>query len=345
MAKKILKTFVIFYICLFKTNIFDFLRYYNSKSKNIIYLSSIKGSFSNEVFVWEMSAINFFLKNKKDFKIKFNLDGIKDSNIIWSPSEAIFRKKFKEYSTSIIKIAREAESNGNRILPCSSEMLFWENKSFMYKSFEEKDILHPKTLILEASKEIPESLNYPILLKGEFSSGSKDIFKIDSKKHLIEKIEKERFSMKFNNLILQKLLNIRKDLRVTIVDKEVVLFYWRINPSKDWKPTASSYGSSISFDDYPYKWNSYFFEVMDKLDLKMAAFDFAWEDDNLDFKPYLLEVSPRFSPNPVFNHKDLTYGEWKKKLFSKNSYAKLQTDLIYKINQLYLERFFKKNKT
>ena len=143
--------------------------------------------------------------------------------------------------------------------------------------------------------------------------------------------------------LFQELLNIRKDFRITFVGDEIVLTYWRLNPNDEWRPTASSYGSKISFDNFPDIWQSYFLEVMNKLNLRMAAFDYAWEDDDLNTKPYLLEVSPRFSPNPRYDPIDISYSEWKKRIFSRNSYASLQVKQIFKINTTYLKKFFKAN--
>ena len=344
MIKKLLKSFYVLFLCISKINFLAFLRLYNSKSKNVVLISSIKGKYSNEIFMWEMSAINFFLNREEDFKISFDIKEHENSSILWSPSESIFRKKHRDYSTSIIEMAKRAESKNNILLPSSSEMSYWENKSFMYTEFQNKNILHPSTTIINSKEEIPDYLEYPLLLKGEFSSGSKDIYKVLDKSDLESCIYQNNFDQKFNNLILQQLLNIRKDLRITIVDDQIVLSYWRINPSDEWMPTASRYGSFISFDNYPDDWTGYFLDVIRKLKLPMGAFDFAWQDDNLDSTPYLLEVSPRFSPNPVFKSPVSSYGEWKKKLFSRNSYAKLQSNLVYEINNLYLSKFFRSKK-
>lgn len=339
MFKKIIKFILIVFIFQKKIGFRPFINNYNKKSNNVIYISSVNGVLSNEVFIWEMSTIYYFTKNSINFRLSTNLNKIKSSKIFWSPAESIFKKKPKNYSNSIISIAKKLESN-NFILPSSSEMKFWENKAYMHRIFKEKEILHPLTRIISTNEEIPKDLTFPILLKGEFSSGSKDIFKINDYEELHNIIERNKFVKRFDNYIFQELLDMRKDLRVTIVNKEVVLSYWRINPSDEWKPTASSFGSFIEFDDYPDQWNSYFFEVMQKLNLKMAAFDYAWQDDDLSSKPYLLEVSPRFSPNPVYKSESVSYGLWKKKLLLKNSYVKLQSELICDISSKYLDSYF-----
>tara|TARA_B100000212_G_scaffold342205_1_gene328206 strand:+ start:1673 stop:2677 length:1005 start_codon:yes stop_codon:yes gene_type:complete len=322
-----------------KISIKNFIKNYDRKSKNIVYVSFIKGTFSNEIFLWEMSTIYFLIKNNLKFRIKYNFDSIKNSIFLWSPSESIFKKKIKNYSLSIISTAEELERNFNKVYPPSSDLKFWENKSYMYKELERKKILHPKTKIFPTKLSLQKNLTFPLLLKGEYSSGSKDIHKFESMDDLSYFLKTSDFKEKFDNYIFQSLLNIKKDLRVTIVNQKVVLSYWRINPHDEWRPTASSHGSYIDFENYPSKWNNYFIETTKILDLKMAAFDFAWENDDFSSIPYLLEVSPRFSPNPVFKNENFSYGKWKKKLFLKKSYPKLQTDLIFNINEEYLSSY------
>ena len=52
-------------------------------------------------------------------------------------------------------MAKRAESKNNILLPSSSEMSYWENKSFMYTEFQNKNILHPSTTIINSKEEIP----------------------------------------------------------------------------------------------------------------------------------------------------------------------------------------------
>ena len=70
------------------------------------------------------------------------------------------------------------------------------------------------------------------------------------------------------------------------------------NAPKNKIENTKKYGSKVIFGDFPYKWEQKILDVHKKLDLDMAAYDIAWDNDNTDDEPYFLEVSPRFSPNP-----------------------------------------------
>ena len=54
-----------------------------------------------------------------------------------------------------------------------------------------------------------------------------------------------------NKIIVQELLNIRKDLRVIVIGNEIFLHYWRINLGGEWRPTSTGFGSKVDFINYP----------------------------------------------------------------------------------------------
>ena len=45
------------------------------------------------------------------------------------------------------------------------------------------------------------------------------------------------------SIVLQKLLNIRRDMRVTVIGNKILYAFWRINPNKEWMTTATKNGS------------------------------------------------------------------------------------------------------
>ena len=336
MFSKIFKFLLILFYSLNKIGLKNFVKFYDNKSNNIVYFSLISGSISNEGLMWEFAYINALINQKKDFKVAFSLKDLVNKNIFWAPTKASLKNKdSNNYSFDLHKMCLDAESK-NVIYPSSVEVEYWENKTFMYKRFSETGIKHPKTIVCKIKNGIPQDLDFPILLKGEHSSSSEDIYKVDSYEHLKHILDTTDYCKKFDHYIFQELIEMRRDLRVTMVEDKVVLAYWRINPDEDWKPTASNYGSIIKFDSYPAQWDSYFKNALKVLGLRMGAFDFVWENDDLSQEPIALEVSPRFSPNPVWNPLNTTYGNWKKKIFIKDSFTKKQLELIFKINSEYV---------
>lgn len=335
---KIIAKSLLSIIYVFKSiNWIKFVKLYDKKSNNIIVLSFIRGKYGNELLFWDFGYIKAFINSNKKFKLSFNFQEQHNSIIYWSPSK--YYSTSIDYSPDLIRIAKKAEENNNRIFPSSNELLFLENKTYMHKFFDSNGIPNPKTDYYNSISEIEQTnLSFPLLLKGEHSSGSQDIYKFDNKSSLLNYLRTSEFCNKFSTILLQRLLNIRRDLRVTIVGDEVVLFYWRINKSDEWKPTASSFGGTISFSDYPQQWHKYFLDHFKKLNIPMGAFDVAWENDDLSTEPLFLEVSSRFSPNPPFiPNENLSYSGWKKMLIGKKVYYKLQCDLIFLIANKYLK--------
>lgn len=319
-----------------KIGIPDFFKFYKNKSNNVVYFSMVSGSISNEGLMWEFAYINALIGQKKDFKVVFSLKNLAGKTIFWAPTKASLKDKgSNNYSRDLHKMSLDAEVN-NILYPSSFEIEYWENKVFMYKRFAETGVKHPKTIICKIKDGIPNNMKFPLLLKGEHSSSSEDIYKIDSYDHLKQILNSSDYCKKFDHYIFQELIEMRKDLRVTMVEDKVVLAYWRINPDEEWKPTASNYGSVIKFDDYPEQWDSHFKNSLKTLGIRMGAFDFVWENDDLSQEPIALEVSPRFSPNPVHDPHNSTYGDWKKKIFLKDSFTKKQLELIFKINSEYV---------
>ena len=117
----------------------------------------------------------------------------------------------------------------------------------------------------------------------------KGVYKIENASQL------EKLNFKNDIYIFQKLLNIRRDLRVTIVGDEIVHFYWRINNSKDWRPTSTGHGSSVDFVNFPEKWRNFIINEFKKLDLVTGALDIAWENDDLNNEPLILRSQSHLS--------------------------------------------------
>ncbi len=341
--RTLFKTILLILYVIRKISWLDLLRYYNRKSPNIIYLSFIGGRYGNEILSWDLSAIEALIELKMQFRCSVQLKGHKNATIFWSPSQNLIDKRISDYASELILISKSLEENNNRMIPSSYEISFLENKAFMYQYFKENDIRMPETIVVNQVSEIPEILSFPLLIKGEHSSGSHDIYKINSKEEMQAFLIDGDYTKKFKHIIIQQLLDIRTDLRVTIVGNEVVLSYWRINPTDEWKPTASSFGGTIKFTDYPNQWHEYILNNFKKLNIGMGAFDVTWDHDDLNSEPYFLEVSPRFSPNPVtVLSNDTTYKKWKKKLFGRNPYYKAQCDLIFSINKKYISNQIQK---
>lgn len=265
--------------------------------------------------------------------------------IIFFGSDSYNTFKFSNYVNSMIFVTENLENQKNDVFPNFNEVKLWENKGYMHDFFELNNIRTPQTTVvnLDGSIDCLKIFDFPYLLKEEHSCSSNGVHKI-TKWEDLEFVE-NKFQLTINNrkVIIQKLLNIRRDLRVIIVGSEIVLHYWRINLSSEWKPTTTGLGSRVDFGNFPEKWRIWIFDQFNKLNIRTGAFDIAWEDDNMQSEPYILEVSPFYQPNPVpRNNIDLVnYGKWKKSIRIINSYQESMIDVIFKIQSHFVKNIIR----
>lgn len=330
MLKKILRLLVNFSLIL-KNGHFRNVSFFDRGSKMILWICPSRRYWISDNFLKDMATASSF--SRKEIKVFIyigkDIGQFEDRNIIFSFNRATNKFGFKNYLTIQHYLTENLTNQFNRIYPNSHEMSLWENKTLMHQRFEELGINAPTTQIVSRPEDI--SLEFPFLLKEEHSFSSNGIHLINDRKELKKCVDNEY--MKRNKFILaQKLINMRRDLRVILVGDEIVLHYWRINKSEDWKPTATGYGSEVDFVSFPEKWRQYIIDVFKSLNLVTGAFDITWENDDLDTEPLILEVSPNYQPNPEVDISKLKvpYGVFKKKIgLGSNSYPSLFARTIF----------------
>jgi hypothetical protein len=225
-----------------------------------------------------------------------------------------------DYTKQLYLIIRELENQSNIVFPTSNEYLYWENKQYMHEQFNKLDISHPNTRVVTKFDDLDiDSLKFPFLIKEVHSCQSNGIYKIKN----IDDLFNLKTKLSNTVFLIQELLNIRRDLRVTIVGSEIVHFYWRINNQTEWKPTSTGHGSSVDFVNFPLQWKKYIVDEFLKFGLITGGLDIAWQDDDLTNKPLLLEISPTYQLNPITSNikHNLNYGNYKKySIFGNKSY-------------------------
>jgi len=209
-------------------------------------------------------------------------------------------------------------AQGNRILPPLDEMLMWENKAHMHRVFEDKKIPCPKTLLIEDKDSLRDELPLPLpfLVKDLHSAGSLGLSVIRKPGDLHALLDDERFLARNEVVLVQELVKMSRDLRVTIIGDRIPCAYWRINPDDNWRPTSTSQGSSVDYGNFPEHWREFLLDIHRRLDLCKGGYDVTWRNDDLDTEPLILEVSPSWEPNPPLDVDNLpcTYGEYKASL-------------------------------
>ena len=318
-------------------------------AKVILWIPSIniKYLISNKI-VNDLGWINSLSESKIKFNIVLSqsIGKYHNKTIILNYSRYFLESfSFKDYSHNFYFMISQLENQGNFVIPSSKEAKLWENKIYMTNKFSQLGISTPKTNIYNSLKEIESSdLKFPFLIKEEHSASAKGVHKITDKIKLRNLLNEDYFSRN-SKVIVQQLLNMRRDLRVIFVGDKIVNYYWRINNEKKWKPTSTGYGSTVDFENFPEYWRSFLTNEFLKLNIYTGAFDVAWQNDNIKSTPKILEVSPNYQLNPKISNKHdlLNYGGYKKKFFlSKRSfdynYIEQTFSAINSIVKLYIKR-------
>lgn len=343
-----LKRIIRFWFSITKVNWIKFIKNYSSREGIVVVIPGIiKNYFINSL---ELDILNIaaLLKNNQKVKIFIGKDFTKFSGrkICYNPSQLLNLNPAKSNAEFLAEAVRKAETQGNKIFYSSYEIQFWENKDLMHSKFEELNIRTPKTMLYDTTLQPQiKELHFPLLVKELHSHASLGVHKCESATQLQSLLSDENFRKKNPKIILQELLNIRRDLRVILSGDEILLHYWRINLGSEWKPTSTSHGSGVDFISFPEQWREYIITAFKKLNLTTGAFDVAWHNDDLNTEPYILEVSPFYMPNPPIdlNNKKYSYGQFKKKLLFKNSWDKLYIGCIFTIRTKVLNNWLNSN--
>ena len=320
-----------------------------SPAENVVWMKiwGIK-FFKEDHFSQYMGLIDALSRRGEKFNIKFSykLGDLRNRRVFLRYSRHLCPFGFVNYSETLHFFCRQMEIQKCRVYPPLGDVLYWENKGYMTRRFLDLGISIPKTRLATSLKDIEEAqFSYPFLIKEEHSAASEGVYKINTRAELERYLTESRY-FDFNQyLVVQELLNIRRDLRVTFIGDRIVLHYWRINKSAEWKPTSTSHGSEVDFGNFPEKWRSFITDQYRKLGLSTGAFDIAWQNDDLETTPLILEVSPNYQPNPLVDISTLgmSYGQFKEKFLFFNSYDHKFVDLTFSIMKEQVDNFLNKS--
>jgi hypothetical protein len=323
-----------------------FFSLYDKNAKHIIWFYPFyREHFWTQSVEREFGLINALINQNLSFRLYFKKDIGKFYNktIFYMATSHYDEYKFSNYTSALHHISKQLEQQGNKVYPTSHETLFWENKVHMHKEFQKHCINEPQTYFLTPQniEEIIQILSFPVLLKEPHSCSSLGIYKVSNKEELKNVINEKSLFKQNEAILVQQLVNMRKDMRVTIIGEEICLHYWRINPSKEWKPTATGYGSDVDFVTFPEKWRQLILDEYKKLKLTSAGIDITFENDNLDSPPIFLEVSPFYQPNPKVLPGEIncSYGEYKKQFRLKNSWDTRFVDIVFELEEKLVKYF------
>jgi hypothetical protein len=335
MIIKLLKRLTRVVVCVRRIQWIIFFKLYNREASVVLWIHNPRLSYlGSDAFVKDFGIIYGLIKEQKPFSIKFGnkIGTCSNKRIFYTLENTYNLFGFTNYVQVLEHISNQLEAQGNLVHPNSYESKFWENKAYMHEQFKALQISEPNTKLFSLNSPIDcNQFTYPLLVKGEHSCSSNGLYQIKSAAELNALITNPDFLLDNKVLVVQDLINMRKDLRVILVGNEIVSHYWRINKGKEWKPTSTSYGSDVDFEFFPEQWREMIISTFLKLKLTTGAFDITWQNDDLNNMPLILEVSPVYQPNPKMNLKGRPYAYFKKRFRFIHSWDTRYVDIVFTI--------------
>ena len=295
---------------------------------------------AGDSFLNDAALVNAVVETGARFRVVSgaNIDNLVNSTVIYSIGEFNPARSIN-YSASLVAALRQLEAQGNTLYPSADEAEYWENKMFMHRRFDELDIRTPPTVLVDSDTDIEAALSeagfeFPLLVKEPHSCQSQGLHKVESLEELLA-VRCELAAGGNYEFIVQRILDMRRDLRVTMIGGKIVHHYFRINFSEEWKPTTTRAGSQADFETFPEHWRPRIEEAMAKLGMRNGAFDICWDGDDLTTEPYFLEVSPAYTPNPppppAFAGRP--YADFKAQLRGPDSFPGAFADLVFELHR------------
>ncbi len=192
---------------------------------------------------------NLYEYNKSDLELIYNADKIYfPSFFLYEPINTIGKKTF----------------------PNPNYYRFFNNKIKQKLLFDFFGILQPKTRIYsgqEEKRKILKEWSFPFIAKipKRISMGL-GVFLIKNKDDL------DAYNSKTEIAYIQEYLKINRDLRVVLINKRVMLSYWKIIPEGEYRSNVSR-GGLISFENIPQKALNFAKKVVELCDLDNVGLD------------------------------------------------------------------------
>lgn len=300
----------------------EFLKLSKKSSKEsdlVLFIPRVSLSyFLRTNFLWDLATMRYLKTSKINYRVVKGLkklSNVSSSKVIYNPGYNLNDWNVENDVAFYPLISNLLESQANEVIPSSDEIIYWENKAFMYNAFLEKKIPMPDTFVVNSNNYDEFVLNINVednwLYKPNHSKSSIGIVEVKTniKDFVLEKLKNHKY------VVLQKIIDIDRDCRIIVINDKIVLQYWRNKVESDgWIPTSTSTGSTVTFMNYPESLEEWVVSQTNKLGLRSAAWDIVFENTDLRMeKPLALEVSPVYYPNPRENYDpDSSYNDYKK---------------------------------
>jgi ribosomal protein S6--L-glutamate ligase len=136
---------------------------------------------------------------------------------------------------------------GKKIFPSRETYVYSGDKIKQTALFQFLQIPHPRTQIYfgQQKKRIKNDFSFPFIAKiPRGSSMGRGVFLIHNDEEL------RRYLHRSPLAYVQEYLPLDRDLRVILINHQIILFYWKIAPKGEFRNNLAQ-GASLRFDDVP----------------------------------------------------------------------------------------------
>ncbi len=198
-----IKRIIRLYFTLRTINWVDFFRLYSKDANVVVLMRPQFRSIFQDTFEPDVVLIGVIVKLGLPFRIYFGREygSFYNRTIVFNSSYLFNEHKFQNYSSFQAYVMAQLEYQGNIVFPRANEIVFWENKEYMYTRFKELGIKHPETHMFHSFNDFKKAnLSYPLLIKEAHSHGAEGVFKLNSPDEAEQFLNGERF--KNNNRVI-----------------------------------------------------------------------------------------------------------------------------------------------
>ena len=299
----------------------------------LLLCSRMVGHFDAKIVLQELAFAHELAARSRQFAIADEPGVLFEKSIVWFLPNMLVAPPLWDYSRQVHEFVVGLERQGNALFCSSDELLYWENKDAMQRTFAETGVPTPETRLLTRDQWRSVAFDLePVLLKEEHSAGSEGIHYFSSADEARGFVASYPFRPGETLIMQEAVPGATRDLRLTMIGERMIpsATFWRSKPDDgaagQWTTTASKYGSTIEHRDIPPQALAAGIDVMRKLGLRTAGIDLMWAEDDVSGTPLVLEASPYFQPNPPkpARYERLSYSEYKQRPYAEDGYLSEQ---------------------
>jgi glutathione synthase/RimK-type ligase-like ATP-grasp enzyme len=272
-----------------------------------------------------------------------------EKSVAWALPPRLIEPRLWNHARQVQEFVTGLEAQGNRTFLSAAETLYWENKAYMHRRFDDVDVPTPATVIVDVASRDDADFDFePLVVKQEHAAGSSGVRFFPGAEAARDYIRSYGFRPGEHLIVQAVVPGATRDLRLTMVGDTPIrsATYWRIKSQEtleaaEWRTTATSYGSTVRHEEPPARAVQLCARIMHDFSVRTAGFDVMWAEDDLDGTPLVLELSPFFQPNPPSPDGDSSaYKRFKRRRYRADGYFERQHAAYREIAATILDKGF-----